>query len=1152
MAVYKRLSLTAGGGIVSTKQQAEQAKNTATLLIGLGGTGTDCLRTIKTQVRTRLKPDDPEAIVPTYSHIRFLGVDTDESRGDSRNDAEAMNTGSKMALDETEYFSIANRHIDRALQNVRSIKQRKELAWLRYEDIDATKMGDRGAGGLRQVGRLMMMDRSNEFMGRVRDEIRAARTDLMSPTVNVHIFSGLSGGTGAGCFLDVCYMVKSIAAEVGGVNVYGYFFLPDVNACKVPTDNKFVHEYLPKNGYAALQELDYCMQLQYNGGAFTQEYKGGKRIEWKSAPVDMCHLVCATNSNDDAISNPYDYAMNVTAEYVMDFLTNSIDEKFKLTSHLSNFKTVVSQADSVKTFGSEMSYIAIGASCASIPMREINTYLASELFDRFARVGGNVPSKVDVERLAARAFGEAGGNVDDVYESLLRQIREKAGGDFRTFRHDWRFVRDEGNGKLVRNYADQMAEQVGNVVANAANMKGNHNEGSLLMRVAKQLEVVIRDVDRGPVYAHRMLDAAESFNLVNVVDGLIAQNTERWNHESYQSDLRNSDYEAAKADFEAHQNAFLGIGCRRRFEAYEWCLCQLYLHKLNLRIYEEMDGVLTKLRSQLVRRDAGYYLRLARVTQNLIDTFAENRRALQSEKAVLDSTGGFAEPMMSIAELKPALDAEVKRVDVPNMLDAFMDTLLSNEDEWLPEDEGHIARLVNRFFVERAFSDFAGRTITRFLSDKYNTTTDEELANHVYRDWISRLTKKASPLFSFDPSVWDESRTSKMAFVSVPAASGPIKAAAQRIYGVNDLWQMKESDLNDRIYVMCSAAALPLSSYSKRSECENKYYGEVFAKTAAGRHSYEGKPVEGMAFDDWRFLPSLTPQSHIETSRVNWNLGKLVDEQRMLFKNAIETGIIDPSGQIMELDGASVERVKVVIGEARSLAASMSSRTQIPQAEGLLARLRMEGRVGLVPSGDSLKLDGKADSENEVLRVLEDHFVYAPPFHMRVREAVEIAKQIALEAEEAGTALNDAIERIDSPDLDNFMDALLSGVITINGFQVSFERDEFGIKSQELLSSRDRSLFPFCSIPPYQAFLSYQKLDVQDKKDMADRANKRFNNDYDQVAALAVTLKKEISENKIQAWSQFARQQANRAELMEFIGNLKQRFETHCLEFGVR
>ena len=52
--------------------------------------------------------------------------------------------------------------------------------------------------------------------------------------------------------------------------IFGYFFLPDVNLAGVKITDRDVRAYIPKNGYAAMQELDYCMQIETNGGKFVQ------------------------------------------------------------------------------------------------------------------------------------------------------------------------------------------------------------------------------------------------------------------------------------------------------------------------------------------------------------------------------------------------------------------------------------------------------------------------------------------------------------------------------------------------------------------------------------------------------------------------------------------------------------------------------------------------------------------------------------------------------------------------------------------------------------------------------------------------------------------------------------------------------------------
>ena len=242
MALYEKLLLSAGGGIVSGKQQAEQVKNTATVIIGLGGMGIDCLRTIKTQVYSRLKLDDPEAAAPQYQHIRFLGVDASEY---SR-----PNSGYSLPkLNDTEFFSIRNVSANAVGESPTVLAELRSISWLNWEKIHMPDLSWNGTGGIRQVGRFLMMNQSSAFMNRLESEIQSAKQDLYSPDVNIHIISGLSGGTGSGIFLDVCYMVQSVIQRVGGdAAILGYFFLPDVNLSRIPVDAPHVREYLSRNG----------------------------------------------------------------------------------------------------------------------------------------------------------------------------------------------------------------------------------------------------------------------------------------------------------------------------------------------------------------------------------------------------------------------------------------------------------------------------------------------------------------------------------------------------------------------------------------------------------------------------------------------------------------------------------------------------------------------------------------------------------------------------------------------------------------------------------------------------------------------------------------------------------------------------------------
>ena len=1158
MSSYARLLLSAGGGVISAGQQAEQARNTASILIGLGGTGVHCIRTIKTQVYDRLKPDIPGAAVPTYSHIRFLGVDSAEAsrRGALRQDPNKRPDNSAsaeqiMPLSDSEFFSIANNQLQRAFQNKQALHHRKELSWLEYETIRLPDLTDAGAGGIRQVGRFMFMDRAGNFIGKLEQEIEKAKIGLSNPRVNIHIFSGLSGGTGSGCFLDVCYLIRSIADRLGAVTIFGYFFLPDVNLWPVPRANSSVRDYICKNGYASMQELDYCMNLQFNGGGFSQMYQANRPpIPWTAAPVDMCHLICATDQDNNSIAQAYDYAMNVTAEYLMDFLTDS-NATFDLQQHLSNFQSMIGEANQKKLTGACMDYCIIGAACASVPLREINTYLASELFHRFAEIRKNRPESSEMESVCFQALAPGAETAEEVYNALFREAqRDAAPEEYAPFPQDWKFVRDYGGKELTDHYAKQTASKRGRIQANAKRMSDEDDPNSLIRRIRSALEPVIRDLKRGPLYAYGIVSAAEKKNLITLIDGWIRLNDARYETACQETPERQRNYDNARMNFEGRTRGLFGN--RGRFETYEYYLSAHEQHEIELETCQCLKRVLRDFREQVMDAASNYYVRLSRVMNNLTDTFEDNRHALASH-AIRQNLDGFATPMMSVTELKPALDAEIGRLDAANMFNAFMERMLRNGDEWIQEDESRIARLVTDFFLKTAFENFANRTITNFLRDKYEAREgcrldDDALSHYIYNEWIRPLTEKARPLFYFNNSIWQESGTSKLAFLSYPAESAPISAAARRRNAEDSLWGLKTSALTDRIFVMSSACGLPLSAYNNCQAYEQMFY----SSRSVGRHSYEGKPVPGMAFNDWRDLPSIMPQSVLSETCADLppDLRARILSARDLWKRARARRLLDDESEFYEIPDADGLR------DACALCRTLIDRTQrpddMPALYAVAADLRERVQRPLSPTGVLLPQDGDRSEEEIILRVQEDHFVSSPAFHagiVRTLDALD-ASEAALSATADKDAEMKRLGEIQEREaearkrvMNDYCEALFTGILEMNGRSVTYPNDGMPITLSEFSGE-----YPYARIPVYQAFLNYRKLTSEAQARIRREYQKRYRENAPELRAAGNALKEALPQNRQSILMELAGNWENGAEIQAFLKDFFQRFRMFCLD----
>ena len=860
MALIRNLALSQGGGIISYNQQARQEENIVNIFIGLGGTGVDCLREIKTQVYNRIEPDlitnDGKVV---YEHIRFLGVDHDEMSFHSIGDEDSR--CNCLPLFESEMFALAGSGI--TLKAVKAVKQARDVytqyAWL-SDHIDQIGLDDYEPSGLRQEGRFLIMANADKFMARVQNVIADSKRGLCNPRVVIHIISGLGGATGSGIFLDVCYMLREILKTECNIEMCGYFFTPDVNVAHVQSNN--VKRYIQQNGYAALQELDYCMNIEKNHGKFRQEYTGGKLIDWDRAPVDYCHLISAQDNNGNVCQNAYNYVMKVTSEYVFEFLVKPV----KL--HLDSEKVICGELEKDKKYGYFIDYLSIGASSAVVPLKEINTYLATRLFDRFSEVGKDIPDESDVWNFTVGVFGEDKSDKDiqsRVYDAIYATLQGDAKNSYTQWDGTAKQMEKNGDQEMVYFYEDQTAEKEVILAKNRDRLLDEKNRDSLISRVKKIMYTVITDINRGPVFGFNILNGANNFSvdisIDNVISGLITTNTEKLNSLRKFTKRKEDKRNDAKNDWDAH-NIF---NKSDRFKTYVNKVYDIEQQRYLEKSYKYMDELLNSVRLQIRKISTEYYSVLSQIYKNLRETFKDNSSVL-AKGIIVDEVKGFEKSLIDINDpnMQQALVGELRKVSPDIVFRQLIEALLDDEKSW--KSDAKIARTVTGFFVGEKkenkepgiFHDFADKTIENFLEIVYDTDDKDKIAEKIKNGWLSDLHSSAAPLFYKNNKVY-AGTIATLCRMSVPIGALSLKKAADEYILVNSDTEIAVTGAKDRLSCLTYAAGFPICSLRGVDEVEREY----FTTLCIGAHSYESTGLD-TEFSDWRELPLLTPVSLLE------------------------------------------------------------------------------------------------------------------------------------------------------------------------------------------------------------------------------------------------------------------------------------------------
>ena len=257
------------------------------LYVGLGGTGMNALLHTK------------KMFVETYGEvppmIGFLGVDTD---GDAYK-KELPSKYGPISLSPNEQTPIQVEDAQAAY-----ITSKQHFGWVHPDNVFALTSMTKGAGQIRSNGRFALTCNFEDLSNKVKDAVLRI-TDANIKTnpkydadfvgdVEVHMVFSMSGGTGAGTFLNMAYIIRH---ALGKCKVTGYAVLPDV----FESMSQYGMERVKPNTYGSIMDLDYFMHLNGTEGLQFDYVTGTQEI--KSRPFSAFFFIDNKNKGGDSYSN---------------------------------------------------------------------------------------------------------------------------------------------------------------------------------------------------------------------------------------------------------------------------------------------------------------------------------------------------------------------------------------------------------------------------------------------------------------------------------------------------------------------------------------------------------------------------------------------------------------------------------------------------------------------------------------------------------------------------------------------------------------------------------------------------------------------------------------------------------------------------------
>ena len=478
-----------------------------TLVIGLGGTGHEVVVRLKARFLETFGPD-------IFKIVKLLVFDTAQETVHVTNALGADVTLTK----DTELINIGHVPVSSLLSNLDINPTIK--AWLPADQLSVSAI-HAGAKMIRPLGRLAFFYHFNhdaKIRDRLLSVIRAlGNIKLRGPVgesiviaksrgINVFIISSVCGGTGAGTFLDMAYLVRELIQFSGIPQEYcfvnGLLVLPQAFANVAKDD-------IMANAYAALRELEF-----FSGeGRFFARYPGDQEITVHTRPFNICYLVDAVNENGKLLSGLEELSPMI-AESVFIQISSQVGQATK--SVFDNVKSLSRSAPTQYGREAPTCFSSLGTSALVFPaqliintcayqfghqfitrglLRAADEKAADEMAKRFIE-GQKLPPKPLLVALAADARGttimvrlSATPLADVEDKELLRRLEQMlANYEAQKLNRDFRQAVEKNTERLKRSVSQAIVQETQRLVDDP--QYGLHQALAFLERVSARFNAL--------------------------------------------------------------------------------------------------------------------------------------------------------------------------------------------------------------------------------------------------------------------------------------------------------------------------------------------------------------------------------------------------------------------------------------------------------------------------------------------------------------------------------------------------------------------------------------------------------------------------------------------------------------------------------------